>query len=512
MEPDENRSEDPERSGWISDEEYLNIHGVPRQDSYTCVSCLKTAYPTSDSIDLFDLDAAHIEFIDGRKSPVIVCFECIESDDWEERARAHLVTDQSSRRPSTPRARLRAFLTTLWSTPAEPPSLLAEQWLFVRRAALVLSVLVVSTLGLVLFTGLSMWLLTTPAAGSAWVTGAAQTILTAVIGLTRRPTILVGVAGLAYFAHLKSLYGPRPPTADTTTSRPRWHYLALFSAVGTIGGLAWVAIDAGVLLAATLPIALLLWTGGSIGLVYTLHATLVEDRGSYGLRYDPARWKFPVQFGVALTVLDGLVGLPWPPAIAYSIAGLPSVVGLLYVGRRYRSFSPAPVPGLPRLSRVGGILGFGPTVRPESAPAPTGGSSSRKPTETIAAYEADIDRLTAQLERIRAARPDRPATVRFADLFRLKEDLDRAVAADESLRTGVESIAHQLDELLAREGIDPIETTGPADPLEHKIVATVSAPEQPPGEIVEVYRPGFRLGDRVLQEAHVVVAADPNEP
>ena len=98
----------------------------------------------------------------------------------------------------------------------------------------------------------------------------------------------------------------------------------------------------------------------------------------------------------------------------------------------------------------------------------------------------------------------------LTELFRLKANLERALNADGEVRDGVATIDRQLEAVLEREGIDLIKAEGPVDPTKHRVVGMVESSTHQPGEIVEVYRPGFRRGDHILQEAYVVVATEPD--
>jgi molecular chaperone GrpE len=82
-------------SSQLSDEEFRKRHGVPRQESYTCLSCGKTAYPTDAGVDTLEPDAAHLQFIDDEDDPVVICWECLQDDDWEERARQRRAEQQA---------------------------------------------------------------------------------------------------------------------------------------------------------------------------------------------------------------------------------------------------------------------------------------------------------------------------------------------------------------------------------------------------------------------------------
>ena len=79
--------------------------------------------------------------------------------------------------------------------------------------------------------------------------------------------------------------------------------------------------------------------------------------------------------------------------------------------------------------------------------------------------------------------------------------------AGDSWIEGVKLIHRKAYGLLEAEGLSKIDTVGAQfDPLLHEAVGVVDSNEQPSGCIVEVVRNGYRLHDRVIQAAQVVVA------
>ena len=69
----------------------------------------------------------------------------------------------------------------------------------------------------------------------------------------------------------------------------------------------------------------------------------------------------------------------------------------------------------------------------------------------------------------------------------------------------------QLASVLEREGLAEIETKGKFDPHVHE--ALLSQPsEAEEGLVIEVLQKGYRLGDRVLRPARVIVAAPAAQP
>mgnify|MGYP001491206329 FL=1 len=74
---------------------------------------------------------------------------------------------------------------------------------------------------------------------------------------------------------------------------------------------------------------------------------------------------------------------------------------------------------------------------------------------------------------------------------------------------GIRLIQRKVSNLLESEGVSKIESIGAQfDPLEHEAVGTQETDQILPGHIVEVTRNGYRLHDRVIQPAQVVVARE----
>ena len=97
--------------------------------------------------------------------------------------------------------------------------------------------------------------------------------------------------------------------------------------------------------------------------------------------------------------------------------------------------------------------------------------------------------------------------------LRVIDDLERALEApgtgDQGLRQGVELTRRAALQALDREGVKPIQALNqPFDPLWHEAVATVGrdGADLPPNTVAKVVAPGYRLGDRLLRPAKVVVA------
>ena len=132
-------------------------------------------------------------------------------------------------------------------------------------------------------------------------------------------------------------------------------------------------------------------------------------------------------------------------------------------------------------------------------------------------YLNDLKRVAADFEnyRKRMARDPEGLVARaherlVKELLPVLDDLERALEAaapheEAELGEGVRLVHRELVEALAREGLVEVETDGQFDPHVHE--ALVSQPsEQEDGSVIEVLQKGYRLGDRVLRPARVVVS------
>jgi len=129
----------------------------------------------------------------------------------------------------------------------------------------------------------------------------------------------------------------------------------------------------------------------------------------------------------------------------------------------------------------------------------------------------DLKRVAAEFEnyRKRVARDQQSLAARaherlVKELLPVLDDLERALEAaaehqEAKLEDGVRLVQRELQEALSKEGLEEIETNGHFDPHVHE--ALLSQPsDQDEGAILEVLQKGYRLGDRVLRPARVVVS------
>jgi molecular chaperone GrpE len=129
----------------------------------------------------------------------------------------------------------------------------------------------------------------------------------------------------------------------------------------------------------------------------------------------------------------------------------------------------------------------------------------------------DLKRVAAEFDnyRKRVARDQQSLAARaherlVKELLPVLDDLERALEAasehqEAKLEDGVRLVHRELQRALAKEGLEEIETNGHFDPHVHE--ALLSQPsDRDEGAILEVLQKGYRLGDRVLRPARVVVS------
>lgn len=127
--------------------------------------------------------------------------------------------------------------------------------------------------------------------------------------------------------------------------------------------------------------------------------------------------------------------------------------------------------------------------------------------------QAEFDNYRKRVERERQMVSDAAAASMLEELLPLMDDLDRALRSEavgdagEAYRRGVELIHRQLGDILRKRGVRPIEALGADfDPYYHQAVAHDPAEGRRDGEIIEEFRRGYMLGDRLLRPSMVKVA------
>lgn len=134
-------------------------------------------------------------------------------------------------------------------------------------------------------------------------------------------------------------------------------------------------------------------------------------------------------------------------------------------------------------------------------------------------------RTTADFDNYkkRAAREKQDA-IKFANesllqkLIPILDTFDMALAATQnnsadavqSLQTGISMVYQQLKSALADAGLEEVDATGKAfDPNLHEAISQKEAAGVPEGQVIQQLRKGYKLRDRLLRPASVVISKHP---
>ena len=132
-------------------------------------------------------------------------------------------------------------------------------------------------------------------------------------------------------------------------------------------------------------------------------------------------------------------------------------------------------------------------------------------TDRLIRLQADFENYRRRMQREKEEIAQYGTQRLIVNLLPVLDNLERALATppnpgDERLRQGVELTARSFLEILAKEGVTPIEAVGqPFDPHLHEAVMTHEDPEQEDGIVLEEFRKGYKLGDRVIRASMVKV-------
>jgi len=159
----------------------------------------------------------------------------------------------------------------------------------------------------------------------------------------------------------------------------------------------------------------------------------------------------------------------------------------------------------------------------DAAPADRAGSSPLPLEQQLRAEIQQLQdrwlRTEAEMENVRRrARRDIEENAKFAnqrlmvDLMEVVDNLHRALgvangAETTSLLTGMQMVVQQFEDVLKRHGCERVATVGESfDPNFHEAIQMVPS-DSPPGSVVQEVRSGYRLHDRLIRPAQVIVAA-----
>lgn len=157
----------------------------------------------------------------------------------------------------------------------------------------------------------------------------------------------------------------------------------------------------------------------------------------------------------------------------------------------------------------------------EGADENAGPETLTEAQEAIAELNERIVRLTADFDNFRKrAQREKDEARQFANqgllekLLPVLDNFEMALTAvkdaDPSVRDGVQMILDQLLGVLKESGVEPVDGMGqPFDPNLHEALSQEETTEVEEGTVVQQVQRGYKLNDRLVRPARVVVAKAP---
>ena len=132
--------------------------------------------------------------------------------------------------------------------------------------------------------------------------------------------------------------------------------------------------------------------------------------------------------------------------------------------------------------------------------------------------QADLANYKRRVEEERLDLQQRLKSQMVLKLLDVADDFERALAhvpaedTQESWVEGITLIGQKVWSMLEAESVARIEAMNqPFDPWEHEAVFHQETSDFPEGQVVQVFRQGYRLKDKVIRPAQVVVAKRPSD-
>ena len=172
--------------------------------------------------------------------------------------------------------------------------------------------------------------------------------------------------------------------------------------------------------------------------------------------------------------------------------------------------------------------------REENGDQGEGGAAGASPEEVLLVLQAELDKAKEQaadyyghLQRLQAefdnyrkrTLKEKEELVKYASeqvveaLLPVLDNFERALESAKnkqdfaSFAQGVEMIFRQMQNILAKEGLAPIDAVGrPFDPNVHEAVMQVDSEEYPENTVVAEVQKGYYLKDKVLRPSMVQVS------
>ena len=142
---------------------------------------------------------------------------------------------------------------------------------------------------------------------------------------------------------------------------------------------------------------------------------------------------------------------------------------------------------------------------------PAAEESAPAPDDSYLRLAADFDNYRKRMAREHAELSQRANERLLNELLPVLDDLERALEAaaeheEAKLEEGVRLVHRSLLGLVERHGLTEIDTEGAFDPHVHEALLAQPGEGAEEGSVLQVLQKGYRLGDKVIRPARVIVA------
>ena len=125
---------------------------------------------------------------------------------------------------------------------------------------------------------------------------------------------------------------------------------------------------------------------------------------------------------------------------------------------------------------------------------------------------ADFDNFRRRVTREKNETYQRATEAASAEFLPILDNFDRAIAqapaAGDPFADGMRMVYGQFSDVLAKAGLTPIAAMGePFNPDFHEAIAYQPSPDAPEGQVIYEAKRGYRMGDRVVRPASVIVSS-----
>jgi molecular chaperone GrpE len=135
--------------------------------------------------------------------------------------------------------------------------------------------------------------------------------------------------------------------------------------------------------------------------------------------------------------------------------------------------------------------------------------------DRLARLQAEFENARKREERSRADFRDFAISGAVEQFLPVLDNFQLALGSSgslEQLRTGIELIVKQMEDVLRALNVQPVETVGARfDPRVHEALESVDRNDLPDHQVLEEVRRGYRIRDRLLRPALVRIVNNPQQ-